>query len=58
MTRRVVEYQAKSRDHEPLTVVIIEREGINKEQLKKENRACKRHSVLVSDGHLYEFKGN
>jgi hypothetical protein len=58
VTRRVVEYQAKSRDHEQLAVVIIEREGIKKEQLKKENRACKRHSVLVSEGHLYEFNKN
>jgi hypothetical protein len=58
VTRRVVEYQAKSEDHENLKVVIIEREGINKEQLKKENRCSKKHSVLLSNGHIYEFKRN
>ncbi|MBW3114208.1 hypothetical protein KYJ26_20280 [Bacillus sp. MCCB 382] len=56
MPRRVMSYNQVSKDREQLAVIIIEREGINKEQLKKESRACKKHSVLVSDGHLYEFK--
>jgi hypothetical protein len=55
-TRRVTEHQAKSRDGEKLQVVVIHQEGINKEQVKKENRYSKRHSVLVLSGHKFEFK--
>ena len=56
MTRRVMKYRTVSNDHEHLSVIIIEREGINKESLKKENRCSKNHEVLVANGHLYEFK--
>jgi hypothetical protein len=51
-------YERVSNDYEKLSVVIVEQEGINKEQLKKENRCSKKHSVLLSNGHLYEFKRN
>jgi hypothetical protein len=49
-------YKTVSRDHEKLSVIIIEQEGINKESLKKENKCSKTHEVLVSNGLLYEFK--
>jgi hypothetical protein len=58
MPRRVMTYERVSNDYENLSVVIVEQEGINKEQLKKENRCSKKHSVLLSNGHLYEFKRN
>jgi hypothetical protein len=58
MPRRVMTYERVSNDYEKLSVVIVEQEGINKEQLKKENRCSKKHSVLLSNGHLYEFKIN
>jgi hypothetical protein len=58
MPRRVMTYERVSNDYEKLSVVIVESEGVNKEQLKKENRCSKKHSVLLSNGHLYEFKRN
>jgi hypothetical protein len=58
LPRRVMSYNRISTENERLSVVIVEQEGINKEQLKKENRCSKKHSVLLSNGHLYEFKGN
>jgi hypothetical protein len=58
LARRVMSYERVSNDYEKLSVVIVEQEGINKEQLKKENRCSKKHSVLLSNGHLYEFNRN
>jgi hypothetical protein len=58
LARRVMSYERVSNDYEKLSVVIVESEGVNKEQLKKENRCSKKHSVLLSNGHLYEFKRN
>lgn len=54
MTRRVIEYGHISQDQEYLSILIIEREGINKESMKKENEWCKKHQVLVRNGHSYE----
>jgi hypothetical protein len=58
LARRVMSYERVSNDYEKLSVVIVEQEGVNKGQLKKENRCSKKHSVLLSNGHLYEFKRN
>ncbi len=55
-TRRISEHEARSAEGEKLQVVVIHPEGVNKEQVKKENRFSKRHRVLVSNGFKYEFK--
>lgn len=48
--------RAKSIDHELLLRIVVFEEGIKKEDAKKENRYCKRHSALVRTGKGYEFK--
>jgi hypothetical protein len=55
MTRRIMTYTTASSDHERLKIIIVEREGINKESLKKENRWTKKHQVLLRNGHSYEY---
>jgi hypothetical protein len=55
LPRRVIEYSTASSDHERLKIIIVEREGINKESLKKENRWTKKHQVLLRNGHSYEY---
>ena len=56
-TRRVVIHSARSVDDEKLTIVSIFEPGINKQQIKLENRYSKKHKVLVSNGNSYRYKG-
>ncbi|MGM9923057.1 MAG: hypothetical protein ACI35R_02265 [Bacillus sp. (in: firmicutes)] len=56
-TRRVVIHTGKSVDNERLMVISIFEPGINKQQIKIENRYSKKHEVLVSNGDSYRYKG-
>ena len=55
-TRRVITHTARSVDKEKLTIISIYEPGINKQQVKLENRYSKKHEVLVSNGDSYRFK--
>ena len=55
-TRRVVIHAARSVDDEKLIVVSVYEPGINKQQIKLENRYSKKHEVLVSNGESYRYK--
>lgn len=54
--RRVVYTKARSIDHEPLQIVTVYPDGTKKEEVKRENKLTKQHSVLVWTGQTYEFK--
>ena len=56
-TRRVITHTARSVDKEKLTIISIYEPGINKQQVKLENRYSKKHGVLVSNGDSYRYKG-
>ncbi|WP_167578632.1 hypothetical protein [Jeotgalibacillus proteolyticus] len=56
MCRHVVEHKAASIDYEPLVVIQIFEEGINKQTIKKLNRYTQKRRVLIGDPGRYEFK--
>lgn len=56
MTRRVVEHRGVSVDREPLTIIQIYEESVNKETIRKEVPWTKRHAVLVKRNGRFEFK--
>lgn len=53
--RRVASHRKMNLDGEELQILVCYEEGINKEQVKKENPYSKQHQILIKKGPFYSY---